>query len=146
MFPPGWARLATIPVSTGYKLDANTIGIDAVACFTAIAAGARGRDNEVNLRLNQLGGEAREHVIAAVCPSHLNHERLSLDVSKFAQATPQELRAGPGIVRSVAVENSDSGNLRWLRLGGERCQCEANSENEPGPPHAHLGGRWLAGV
>src|SRR4029434_615347 len=35
----GCARLAIIPVSTGYRLDASTIGIDVVACFTAIAAG-----------------------------------------------------------------------------------------------------------
>jgi hypothetical protein len=42
MLPPGWARLATNPVSTGSAPLWKTTGIVVVADFAAIAAGIPG--------------------------------------------------------------------------------------------------------
>jgi len=39
-FPPGCARLATKPFSTGSPAAANTIGVVDVACFAAKIAGS----------------------------------------------------------------------------------------------------------
>jgi hypothetical protein len=39
MFPPGRARLVTIPVSSGLPTMAMTMGIVVVACFATRAAG-----------------------------------------------------------------------------------------------------------
>jgi hypothetical protein len=38
MFPPGRAKLATIPLATGSNANAKTIGITDVACFVARTA------------------------------------------------------------------------------------------------------------
>jgi hypothetical protein len=41
MSPPGWARLATIPLRTGSPTKAMTIGTVVVACVAASAAHLR---------------------------------------------------------------------------------------------------------
>src|SRR6266516_488398 len=61
MFPPGCAKLGTMPVSTGSPAI-MTIGMSCVACFAASAGGGVERHDHIDVEPDQLGRELRKAI------------------------------------------------------------------------------------
>ena len=75
MFPPGRARLATIPSPTGSATATMTRGIDVVAFFTARVAGRPSGNDHVHLQGDQLSDENRKALILSTWTSPRSRSR-----------------------------------------------------------------------
>jgi hypothetical protein len=75
MFPPGRARLATIPSPTGSATATMTRGIDVVAFFTARVAGRPSGNDHVHLQGDQLSDESRKALILSTWTSPRSRSR-----------------------------------------------------------------------
>ena len=84
--PPGRARLATRPASTGSPPPMKTIGIVEVALFAASTAGCRRCHDHVDLAADEVGGQCGQPIIAALRPAVFDRHILSLDIAGFAQS------------------------------------------------------------
>jgi hypothetical protein len=66
--PPGRARLATRPNSTGSVPLLKTIGIVEVALLAASTEGPPGRDY-IDVTIDEVGGQSGQPIIAALRPA-----------------------------------------------------------------------------
>ena len=95
MFPPGRARLGTIPVPTGSPTAPRTIGMVWVACFAAMHALGGDRDDDVRPAADQLGGQCGQPVGLASRGTEVDDEVLAFDVAQLGQPLLQGARRSP---------------------------------------------------
>jgi len=88
MFPPGRAKLGTMPVSTG-SAAIITIGISWVACFAASAQGTYSATITSNLKPDKLGRELRKSIQLSFRGAKLECDVLPLYVAEFTQSFPE---------------------------------------------------------
>ena len=94
MFPPGRARLATKPASTGsIKRTPMTIGMLLVACWAARSAGVPDSDDDINLEPDELGGKRGKAIGVTFSPAVLDVTCLALDPAQVAEALSERLDA-----------------------------------------------------
>jgi len=89
-FPPGRAKLATSPDSTGLPLDAND-RYRAGRRFGRQGAGRASRHDDIRLRANQLGCQGRETIVHPFGPAVLDSDVFALDMAKVAQLLPERI-------------------------------------------------------
>ena len=85
MLPPGRARLATSPVSTGSPMIAMTIGNRRGRALGGQRARRAVRDDDVDLEPNQLGCQAGQPLVSALRPPVLDDDVPALDVAEIAK-------------------------------------------------------------
>ena len=135
--PPGLARLAARPCSTGVPTLANTIGIAVVAPFAAMVGGlAAAGDNHVDSAGNQLGGHAWKPIKIPVCPAVFDGHVLALSIAVLAQALAKRGDKGASRTGRPAVQEADHRHRLLLRTGAERpTRSAAEQRNEGAPLH-----------
>src|SRR5262249_42984401 len=69
-FPPGRARLATMPVATASPLTVMTMGMVVVACWAARVPPVGHED--IDLETNQLSGEFRQSRVVSFGPAEVD--------------------------------------------------------------------------
>jgi hypothetical protein len=85
--PPGRARLATRPRSTGLLTPVKTIGIVDVAFFAASAEGVLPLAMiKSNLSADEIGSQCRQAIVMSLCPTVFDHDVLALDVAGFSES------------------------------------------------------------
>jgi hypothetical protein len=102
-----------------------------------------GRDDDINLKLDEVRGEHRIALGLPFCPAVLDVEILPLNPSQVAQALPKRCE-GEGLAVRVAV--ADESEARYLphRLrcdGARRCEQEQRQQDESAhdtTPHDRL--------
>src|SRR4051794_2173068 len=116
--PPGRARLATSPRSTG-SLAEKTIGIAEVALFAACAAGGPplGRDH-IDIAGDELGGQRGQPVIATLRPAVFDRHVLSHDITGLFQPVPKSGDEVRNRCRRGAAKQADHGHRFLLCAGG----------------------------
>src|SRR5262249_7324176 len=92
--PPGRARLATAPVTSGSPIAAITIGITVVACFAARTRRCSSGHDRVDFETNQLGRQIREAFGAPVRRVVFDEQVLSLDIAELAEALLERRKIG----------------------------------------------------
>jgi hypothetical protein len=129
--PPGCARLATSPTLTGSLPTLNTIGIVVVA---ALAASEGLSPPEVTItatwRLNEVRGELRQPIVAALCPAILDRDVATLDEARVLQATA---KAGDEVCEGSGrgdAEEAHHRHRRLLRACRERPTCRAAEQRD----------------
>jgi hypothetical protein len=81
--PPGRARFATSPVSTGPPTVANTIGIIDVACLAAITGPAE--CVRMTSTLSRTGGDFGDPLVASLRTAIFDRDGATIDPAEFAQ-------------------------------------------------------------
>jgi hypothetical protein len=115
IFPPGFAKLATMPSATGspplgchYDRDRRRGPLE--SHYGSRVAG----DNCVNFEANQLGGKVRKLIGLVFGKSRLDENAPALDIAKISQPL-QKCLAGGGL--RISSEPADPRDLlRLLRL------------------------------
>ena len=135
-FPPGCARLATRPASTGSLPVVNTIGIVAVAALASRESAPR-RDHDRDLTANQIRRQRRQSIVLTLGPTKFDRDVLALDVAGLVQTVAKRGNVGRPRSRRLAGEKSDYWDRRFLCASGERHGEEAtcNAANERSPVH-----------
>src|SRR5262245_39596228 len=107
-----------------------------------------GRHDDIDLRLDELGGKSGEAIAVSFRPAVLDRNGLTLDPAQRAQTSVEPQFRGHRWGAAVS-EISNPRDPGGLPLAVERRQGEAEheSDREPDPAHEHLGEvGWLAGV
>jgi hypothetical protein len=127
--PPGLAKLAFHPLSTGSFFEVDTHDGDR---SRGADGGADGWDaageEEIDVAPNEIGRERRHPLHLLAAESVLQHDRLPLDIAELAQSLSQGDDARTCHVGGAVTEDAhrrDSGRL--LRLTDERRAEEADS-------------------
>ena len=84
--PPGRARLATRPLSTGSPPTSKTIGIVEVALFAASAEGRPPCHDHIDLAADEIGDQCGQPIIVVLRPAVFDRYVLPLDIAGFAQS------------------------------------------------------------
>lgn len=100
------------------------MGILLVACLAALNGRRCDRDNDVDVRTDELGGHCRQALALTFCRAHLEGDGLPFDPAAFAKGLAER---GPGSARgSQPTDPIDLFGL--LRLGDEWCGEHAEGE------------------
>ncbi len=86
MLPPGWSKLSAKWKATGSIASLNTMGIVAVACFAAKAAGRPDAAIALTLSFDEVGGKLRQPAVIAVAPAEHDLDVAALDQTPLAEA------------------------------------------------------------
>ena len=143
--PPGRARLATRPSSTGSPPTMKTIGIVEVAFFAASAAGSAARHDHIDLAADEVGGQGGQPIIATLRPAVFDRHVLSLDIAGFAQSLAERGHIRCRRAGRPAAEEADHRHRLLLRAEGRRPygrrrRRSAKKGAELAPPHPSLRG------
>jgi hypothetical protein len=104
-----------------------------------------GRDDDVHLEADQLGGETWEPFVSSLRPPVLDADVTPFDIAKLAES-PLE-RFDKGVGRRAPVQQTDAGDLTCLlRLGGKRHNedCKGRKQDENGKERGGAHGRWTS--
>ena len=101
------------------------------------------RDDHLHVQPDEFRYGARELLVGPFGPACIHDEILALDVSELTKAVSQGRKRVrfPSRAAAIAQPAETPHLLRRLRLGGERREREADSENDrkPNQPHGQLG-------
>src|SRR6516165_666807 len=121
--PPGRLRLAISFISTGSTLVKKTIGIVVVAAFAGSAAGVFATITATCRRTKH-----RESVVLILRETVFNDDVLALDIARFFQALAKRRQDVCILAGPPAVEKSDHGHRRLLRVRRQRPGCRRAAE------------------
>jgi hypothetical protein len=129
MFPPGCAKLGTIPVSTG-SAAMMAMGMFPVACFAA-SAGNVERHDQIYLEPDQFSRKLWKPIKLCFRGAEFKCNILPVHVAKVAQSLP-EFTHERLAVRDPYVEGAYSSDLRLLgsRDARPRDRSSAEQRNE----------------
>ena len=140
--PPGRARLATRPLSTGLFATAKTIGMIDVACFIAWNS-ASCRDDDIDVEPHELPCDFGKALVASLRPAIFDCNSVTIDPSEFAQPLHKNGDPfAPGRGRGCTQE-PDGPKLALL------CAARRSATRQPLPPTAprnsrrHMSVPWL---
>src|SRR5450756_2196910 len=141
MFPPGRAKLGTMPVSTG-SAAMTTIGISRVASF---AAGDVERHNHIDLEPDKLGRELRKSIQLSFRGAKLEYNIFILHIAKLTQSFSKLLLERLRVCESY-VECAYSGHLGLLPVRRKRPRDRRAAEkgDELAPLHVRPQGHETA--
>ena len=121
--PPGRAKLATSPASTGSVALTMTIGIVVVARLAASAGAWEEATITSTLLPHEVGGHLGEALGAAFGPAVLDDDVLAFDVTQLSQAVRERRDDVCGGRRRRGHQDPDAASLRWrLGMAGHRRQ------------------------
>jgi hypothetical protein len=121
MFPPGRARLVTMPVTTGSPGEAITIGIVLVPFLAARGIRSDRRHDDVDLQPNQVGHQPRGPIVPTVSIARLDRDVLALDPAEVAETSPETLVPRQALRRGIGRQKAYPIDLpRFLRLRGKQ--------------------------
>ena len=134
MFPPGRAKLGTMPVSTGSPTIIR-LGYPVLPASPP-ARGDVERHDHVDLEPDQLGRELRKSIQLSFRGAKLECNVLPFHIAKFTQSFPKLLLERLRVCGSD-VERAYSSHLGLLRARRERPRSgrAANKRDEFAPPH-----------
>src|SRR4030095_4350941 len=103
----------------------------------------RGGDNDIHLRLHEVGDEAWQALGPALSDGQVDEKVLTLDVvqrtHRLHGVLPRSLPTGRGPERDEA-ESVHSLRLRRFHSGRRKTETDSENDHEPDHPHEYLGG------
>src|SRR4051812_46361952 len=113
--PPGRAKLATRPVTTGSFPAVKTIGIVQVAFFASYGSEASGCHNHIDLAADEIGSKFGQPIIPVLRPAVFERNVLSLDIAGLAQPPVERGHTWRSRARRRTGEEADHRNRLVLR-------------------------------
>lgn len=115
MLPPGRARLATSPVSTGSAAIPPHDDWDRAGRVLGSKVSRRaGGHDEIHLQGDQLGGQHGQLIVPILREAVLDEDVLALDVTALAQSLEQAIDHEPPAFARADSQKADPGDFRAL--------------------------------